>query len=439
MNNRCKVGIAIALLLPLFNQAFIQFWLAKKEDDAKVINIAGKQRMLSQRINLMFYHGDAESGDLRKLFNEWEKVNNGFLFGDDEIGIHKTDNEEVEFLLTQLVNNVNYTKSQLEKAEKGEVIDKEKLFENQSNFLVNMHRAVKLLENDSNNALFTIKITEIVLMLFSMLVLVLEVVLIYRPINKELQNKLSELEEKNEAVEKNNIELARLNESLEEYSFITAHDLSEPVRKISVYTQELDESIKTRNKQETAENLQVLNDSAQLLTDYFNGVLEFNAIDSNKSLTKQKLSSLVNLAVVEVKNEFPDVEYDLTLKTQECDNLKFDQNELPALIYQVIKNSFVYRTEGQPLKLIVGTEKKEDSLLLYFEDDGIGVDMDFEHKVFQMFQRLHGRKEFQGHGVGLALCKKIVETAGGEISFEKGREVGSKLIIKLPLSVIASN
>lgn len=121
----------------------------------------------------MFYHGGAQSGILRKTFNEWEKVNNAFLNGDTEIGIEKTDNKEVEFILSGLVQNINYTKSQLEKAERGESFEEGKLFQNQSEFLINMNNAVKLLEVDSNQSLFIIKITEIVLMVFSMLVLVL--------------------------------------------------------------------------------------------------------------------------------------------------------------------------------------------------------------------------------------------------------------------------
>lgn len=436
MNNRYKVGIAVALLLLLFNQAFIQYGLKKKEDDAKIINVAGKQRMLSQRINLGFYHGDIQSGLLRKYFTEWQKVNNAFLFGNKEIGIEKTNNKEVEQILTRLIKNVNFAESQLVNAEKGASIEKEKLFKNQSDFLFNMNKAVNLLESDSNQALINIKITEITLMVFSMLVLVLEVFLIYRPINNALQVKLNELKEKNEEVEKNNVELSRLNNSLEEYSFITAHDLSEPVRKISVYTNELNQSINENDKSRTEEVIQILNGSAKRLTDYFNGVLSLNVIDSNKRIIKQKISSLVHQTLMGLNNEFPKVKYELNLKLEDYDEIKFDKNELPTLIHEIIKNSFVYRIESIPLKLTICSSVKGDNFILSFEDNGIGVDMALEHKVFQMFQRLHGRKEYQGNGIGLALCKKIIETSGGEIGFEKGRSTGAKLILKLPLSIL---
>ena len=209
MNKRYKVGIIISILLLLFNQIYIQYWLEKKKDDAKEINVAGKQRMLSQQINLGFYHKEVLSGKLRKQFTEWKKVNEAFLVGDEKLGITKTDNNEFESILTELRKNINFTEQQLIKAEKGEVVNYEALFQNQAEFLKNMDKAVKLLELDSNQTLFMIKITEVALMLFSMMVLILEVILIYRPINQVLENKLDELKQKNEAIEKSNIDLTK--------------------------------------------------------------------------------------------------------------------------------------------------------------------------------------------------------------------------------------
>ena len=103
---------------------------------------------------------------------------------------------------------------------------------------------------------------------------------------------------------------------------------------------------------------------------------------------------------------------------------------------QLIKNSFVYRIKNKPLKIKIATHKIENGVELSFEDNGIGVDLNFEHKVFQIFQRLHGKNEFEGYGIGLALCKKIVETHGGELFFDKKVTQGSKLIVRLPEDVI---
>lgn len=436
MNNRYKIGIAIALLLLLFNQAFIQFSLNKKENNAASINIAGKQRMLSQKINLGFYYGEAESGKLRKLFNEWKGVNNAFLFGDEELGIEKTDNKEFENTLIKLSDNIKFTEDQLDKAEKGESFDEQALYENQLEFLVNMNNGVKMLEVDSNQALFLIKVTEIVLMLFSMLVLILEVVLIYKPINNTLRSKLDELKQRNQESEKSNAELQRLNSALEEYSFITAHDLSEPVRKISVYTNELLESISDNDKTRTSENIKILSDSSKQLGQYFQGVLNLNAIDSHKILKKQSVSTLVNECGKEIAEKYPGLDYSINVNTKEVDDVIMDKNELPMLINEIIKNSFVFRIKNKRLEINVSGKLNDDKLELSFKDNGIGVDLAFEHKVFQIFQRLHGRGEYEGNGIGLALCKKIVESSGGDIYFNKEIQTGAELIVQLPLTVL---
>ena len=431
MNKRYKVGIIISILLLLFNQIYIQYWLEKKKDDAKEINIAGKQRMLSQQINLGFYHKEVLSGKLRKQFTEWKKVNEAFLVGDEKLGISKTDNGEVESILTELRNNINFTEQQLIKAEKGEEVSYEALFQNQAEFLKNMDKAVKLLEFNSNQTLFMIKITEIALMLFSMMVLILEVILIYRPINQVLEKKFLELKEKNEEVEKNNLELKRLNDSLEEFAFITAHDLSEPVRKVSIFTNELAESLNENDRVRTAENIKILNNSSLLLKSYFNGVLSLNAIDEFKTYKNQKIKPLVEYVKETCVDSYPDVDCELEVLSDSVTEILFDKDELKTLFYEIVKNSFVYRIKNKPLKIIVETKRLENGVEISFQDNGIGVDFAFEHKVYQMFQRLHGKNEYEGYGIGLALCKRIVETHGGELYFDKTVTNGARLVIRL--------
>lgn len=431
MNKRYKVGIIISILLLLFNQIYIQYWLEKKKDDSKEINIAGKQRMLSQQINLGFYRKEVLSGKLRKQFTEWKKVNEAFLVGDEKLGISKTDNGEVESILTELGNNINFTEQQLIKAEKGEEVSYEALFQNQAEFLKNMDKAVKLLEFDSNQTLFMIKITEIALMLFSMMVLILEVILIYRPINQVLEKKFLELKEKNEEVEKNNLELKRLNDSLEEFAFITAHDLSEPVRKVSIFTNELAESLNENDRVRTAENIKILNNSSLLLKSYFNGVLSLNAIDEFKTYKNQKIKPLVEYVKETCVDSYPDVDCELEVLSDSVTEILFDKDELKTLFYEIVKNSFVYRIKNKPLKIIVETKRLENGVEISFQDNGIGVDFAFEHKVYQMFQRLHGKNEYEGYGIGLALCKRIVETHGGELYFDKTVTNGARLVIRL--------
>ncbi|MEM8968147.1 MAG: PAS domain-containing protein [Bacteroidota bacterium] len=196
MKRRYVVGIFIAALILIGNQIFIQYWLAQKKYDAKAINLAGRQRMLSQRINLSFYRlieGTTTIDTLQNLMEEWKTAHHALLQGSP--AIESVEEPEAKVLLLQLSANIDFVDRQLTESDMATASNLSAITENQSTFLRSMDRVVNLLEQESERKLRFIVVTEILLMLLSLTVLTLEVRYIYMPIEKTLNQALLKVKE----------------------------------------------------------------------------------------------------------------------------------------------------------------------------------------------------------------------------------------------------
>ena len=189
-------GILLAIAVIVVNQSFIQYWLHKKNQDARVLNLSGRQRMLSQKINIEFHQfeeGQSTLDQVKKHHDEWRQIHYALLNGDYAIGIDAIDDEVARSLLAQLNENVEYISSLLEKASYTSEIDINAIDENQETFLNRMDLVVKNLELSSNRKLRFIVLIEIILAVLSILIISLEVIYIYLPIEKHLSKTVERL------------------------------------------------------------------------------------------------------------------------------------------------------------------------------------------------------------------------------------------------------
>lgn len=230
------------------------------------------------------------------------------------------------------------------------------------------------------------------------------------------------------------VELRRSNAELEQFAYVASHDLQEPLRKVASFCQLLEkrygDTLDDRGKQyidfavDGAKRMQILiND---LLT--FSRVGRLNdarvPVDLDQSLTK----ALANLdtsvrdtgALVERPGELPEIVGDPTLLTMLWQNL--------------VGNAVKFHHPERPPRIRITCEEDEGSGTWNFSvtDNGIGIPEAFAEKVFVIFQRLHGRDAYGGTGIGLALCKKIVEHHGGHIWIDSGHTDGTRLCFTLP-------
>lgn len=246
-------------------------------------------------------------------------------------------------------------------------------------------------------------------------------------------------------------ELQRSNKDLEEFAYIASHDLQEPLRKISTFSGRLAEKFSGQLSTEGDLYIDRIMASAANMRNLIDNLLEFSRV----SREKQAFAPLnLNLILHQVKN-------DLELSIEEtgtrimADSLPTVDSSFPQmkqLFNNIINNAIKFHKPGQPPVIeitaeLLSKEKKQDLKLseekeyckLEFCDNGIGFEEEYATKIFQIFQRLHGKSEFPGSGIGLAICKKIVDQHHGIIYAENRLDKGACFTIILPLKQTSLN
>lgn len=200
--NRYLWAAIIAVGVIVCNQFFIQYWLYQKAEDAKNINIAGRQRMLCQTINLefeRFYRNQEKNLEnqntfyLKRYFGEWNAVHHALQFGNDSLQIQPINNQNVLLKLEKLNPRLRYIEKKIKYLEEGQKLTLSDVYLNQAIFLKQMNDIVKLLEKDSDAKLNFIVCMEVLLAGISIAVILIEVIWVYVPIHKRLRNVIREL------------------------------------------------------------------------------------------------------------------------------------------------------------------------------------------------------------------------------------------------------
>ncbi|OKH33380.1 hybrid sensor histidine kinase/response regulator [[Phormidium ambiguum] IAM M-71] len=244
-----------------------------------------------------------------------------------------------------------------------------------------------------------------------------------RKLQKQLkeQNALFEQEimtrqQTEQALQKANQELAKKNSELEQFAYVTSHDLQAPLATIASYAELLQQNYKSNLDSQANEYIQYIVTGCLTMQNLIEDLLEYSRIGRNqKALSLVDIKSIIDKVCRNLKSTIH--QNKATIIYQDLPTVMADGSQLLQLFQNLIDNSIKYRREELP-KIEISVESRENEYLFIVNDNGIGIDSKYFERIFQMFQRLHSTQDYSGTGIGLAICQKIVELHGGRIWVE---------------------
>jgi len=269
-------------------------------------------------------------------------------------------------------------------------------------------------------------------------------------INKNLENEVKErkaseenAKELNRQLLENIDRLESANKDLDRFAFMSSHDLQEPLRKIRTFSDLLYSKYQDIFDEDATRYFSRIQKAAERMQTLIKDILEFSKISNDKSAF---INTDLNTVVDEVLSDYESTiqKEKALVKVQLLPSLQVNPGLMRPLFSNLIGNALKYRKKNtssliniyalQEANTVNGKEKNGGKYCrIYVEDNGIGFDQKFAEEIFDMFVRLHGNKEYEGTGIGLALCKQIVEHHQGYISALSKENEGSTFIISLPV------
>jgi PAS domain S-box-containing protein len=267
----------------------------------------------------------------------------------------------------------------------------------------------------------------------------------YRELDNRVKERTIELQEANALLEKEiadrkatadelrkkSEELARSNLELQQFAYIASHDLQEPLRAISGFTELLDKRYKGQMDDRADKYINFIIDGTKQMNQIIFDLLEysrvqtkaheFGLIDMNSSL-KQALRNLQ----ASIK------EKDAIITTDPLPKLSADGIQITQLFQNLIGNALKFQKPENTPEIHVSAREQGDNWVFSVTDNGIGIDPQYTERIFKIFQRLHAKGEYEGTGIGLAICRRIVERHRGEITVRSEPGVGSTFSFTLP-------
>ncbi len=238
-----------------------------------------------------------------------------------------------------------------------------------------------------------------------------------------------------EQLESTNAELARSNEDLEQFAYVASHDLQEPLRKVASFCQLLEQRYSGQLDERGEQYIAFAVDGAKRMQVLINDLLAFSRIGrTSEHLTEVALTDCLEEAERNVASAIESTGAEIGVDG-ELPVVLGDRTLLIALLQNLIGNAVKFHGDDPP-RVAIGcgpSPDEADRWLLSVADNGIGIEPRFAERIFVIFQRLHGRNDYAGTGIGLAMCRKIVEFHGGHIWLDTAYSRGTRFCFTLPV------
>ena len=250
--------------------------------------------------------------------------------------------------------------------------------------------------------------------------------------NEQLQLKVEEQNQTAAHLKEFALKLERSNQELQDFAYIASHDLQEPLRKIIAFSDRLLVKHGDALAQQGVEYFKRIQHAARRMQTLIDNILDFSRVT-----TRAQSFTAINLTLV-VQEVLTDLEIQIArtggqVKVEPLPTIEADPTQMRLLLQNLISNALKYHRPEQPPIVEIRGKIEENHCQLTVADNGIGFDEKYLEQIFTIFQRLHGRSSYEGTGIGLAICRKIVERHNGSITARSTPNLGSVFSILLPV------
>jgi signal transduction histidine kinase len=237
------------------------------------------------------------------------------------------------------------------------------------------------------------------------------------------------LKKKNAEIEKYLHKLEMSNYELNQFAHVASHDMKEPLRTISNYAQLLNRTLNTEENPTQKEYLNYINEGAKRMMNVIQSLLQLSKINSTQKKDPVNMNEVMDEVLLALKLNI--TEKNAVVHFAPLPQIAGDRVHITQLMQNLIGNGIKYNQSANPRIEVIFKERENDHCF-EISDNGIGIAPEYRDKVFIIFQRLHSRYEYDGTGIGLAICKKIIDSLGGKIWIEDSLLGGTKFCFTIP-------
>ncbi len=243
------------------------------------------------------------------------------------------------------------------------------------------------------------------------------------------------LQEANDTLERHvaerTAELARSNEDLQQFAYVASHDLQEPLRMVNGFMKLLRDRYEAQLDDKAKEYIAFSVEGATRMSQLIVDLLAYSRVDRKGTALRPTDANTVLLgALGNLRGSAQ--EAGVTVTHDQLPTVNGDASQLAQVFQNLIGNAIKFRSPDRPCQVHVGAEQQGGRWVFSVRDNGIGISPQHAERIFVIFQRLHTRQQYPGTGIGLAICKKIVEHHGGRIWVESKPGEGSTFYFTLP-------
>lgn len=445
---RYFIFIFSVLLTIIVNQAIIQYDINLQNEDAQLINLAGRQRMLSQRIakRVLYLQNEFERGaspkhisanldTIARLSEEFARVHEVLLKGSPEQGLKGINSPEINVLLAENTARVEAMagacKAIVQNPSKATVDSAMRVIEqHELSFLLTMEATVKTFVQESQNKIRHLKNVEWVLAALAIGLLLLEFWLILRPLIRQLSKANSFLKEQNASLEEAKEELetlshqlGRQNKQLLSFAHITSHNLRSPVSNLNSLLYFYKTSPSEEEKEMLFEKFEIV---VAHLGSTLEELIETLKIQEDTEIAREELyfEDVFEKTKEILAGTILESSASIGADFSAAPKLSYPRTYLESIFLNLLSNAIKYRSPERPPIIKIETKVVDRTVVLSVKDNGLGIDLaQHGHKLFGLRKTFHRHAEAKG--LGLFITKTQVEALGGSIKVQSAVNEGT--------------